>query len=68
MMNNALKLALITCAVSFAGTTYHTTTTPEPLPKVTVEALTVEAVYEYAPPVTIEIVHDEVEINGLRDS
>jgi len=64
-MNNALKLALITCAVSFAGTTYHTSD-PEPLPEATVEAITVEAVYEYAPPVTIEIPHDEVVINGLR--
>ena len=67
-MNNALKLALITCAVSFAGTTFHTATTPEPLPEATVEAITVEAVYEYLPPVTVEIVHEEVEINGLRDS
>ena len=67
-MNNALKLALITCAVSFAGTTFHTATTLEPLPEATVEAITVEATYEYLPPVTVEIVHEEVEINGLRDS
>ncbi len=64
-MNNALKLALITCAVSFAGTTYHTSD-PEPLPEVTVEAITVEATYEYAPPVTVEVVNEEVIINGVR--
>ena len=66
-MNNALKLATVVCGLSLA-TTFHTTTTPEPLPEATVEALTVEATYEYLPPVTVEIVHEEVEINGLRDS
>ena len=66
-MNNALKLATVVCGLSLA-TTYHATTTPDPLPEATVEVLTDEAVFEYAPPVTIEIVHEEVEINGLRDS
>ena len=61
-MNNALKFALVTCGLSIAGTNYYSPTESAPLPAATVEALTVEAVYEYAPPVTVEIVHEEVEI------
>jgi hypothetical protein len=63
-MNNSIKLALLGCSLSIAGTTYYSPTPT--LPEATVEAITVEAVYEYAPPVTITIPHDEVVINGLR--
>ena len=61
-MNNALKIALITCGLSIAGTSYYSPTERAPLPAVTVEALTVEASYEWLPPVTVEVVHEEVEI------
>ena len=64
-MNNSLKLLLIACAASIAGTTYHRPT-PVPTAKASVAVLLDEATYEYAPSVTVEVVHDEVVINGLR--
>ena len=64
-MNNSLKLLLIACAASIAGTTYHSPT-PEPTVEGSVAVQLDEATYEYAPPVNVEVVHDEVVINGLR--
>ena len=64
-MNNSLKLLLIACAASIAGTSYRGPTPVTPS-KGTVAVLLDEATYEYAPPVTVEVVHDEVVINGLR--
>ena len=65
-MTNSIKLALLGCSLSIAGTTYYTPT-PTP-PEATVEIVTDEVSYEYAPPVTIVIIHEEVEINGLQGS
>ena len=64
-MNNTLKLLLIACAASIAGTSYHAPT-PEPATEGYVAVLLNEATYEYAPPVTVEVVNEEVVINGLR--
>jgi len=66
-MNNTIKLALLGCSLSIAGTTYHSPAPPPP-PEATVEIVTAEVSYEYAPSVTITIVHDEVTINGLHES
>ena len=63
-MNNSIKLALLGCYLSIAGTTYYSPTPT--LPEATVEIVTAEASYEYAPPVTVTVAHDEVVINGLR--
>ena len=64
-MNNSLKLLLIACAASIAGTSYHRPT-PVTTPEGYVAVLLDEATYEYAPPVSVTIPHDEVVINGLR--
>jgi hypothetical protein len=64
-MNNSLKLLLIACAASIAGTDYYSPT-PQPATEGYVAVLLDEATYEYAPPVTVAVVHDEVVINGLR--
>tara|TARA_Y100000593_G_C4298690_1_gene332145 strand:- start:216 stop:419 length:204 start_codon:yes stop_codon:yes gene_type:complete len=61
-MNNALKLALVTCGLSIAGTSYYSPTESTPYPTATVEVLTAEASYEWLPSVTVEVVHEEVEI------
>lgn len=64
-MNNAIKLALLGCSLSIAGTTYYS---PSPVPpEATVEVVTAEVSYEYAPPVTVSVIHDEVVINGLSE-
>ena len=61
-MNNPLKVALGTCALSIAGTSYYSPTESTPLPAATVEVLTAEVSYEWLPSVTVEVVHEEVEI------
>ena len=63
-MNNTLKLVLIACAASIAGTSYHTPT-PKPAVEGYVAVLLDEATYEYAPSVTVTIPHDEIVINGM---
>jgi hypothetical protein len=64
-MDTSIKLLLAITALSLATTSFGDTT-PPPIAKVV--ALTDEVEVEYLPSVTVEIVHDEVEINGQGES
>ena len=67
-MNNTTKILLLTATAltlttnSLGDTTVHTS-----IPEGYVIPLTAEVEYEYLPPVTVEVVHEEVEINGQRE-
>jgi hypothetical protein len=64
-MNNTLRITLLSlCGLSLAGTHYvpHAPSTVQHTPIALVEVVTSEIEYEYLPPVTVTIPHDEVVI------